>query len=359
MLAGTAATSYASTSSNAKLLGIACVSKTNCTAVGDGPSSSYAYTLVEHWDGSTSSPVKSPNPGKPYIGNLSGVSCAGVSDCIAVGYSGTYAKVHALLERWDGSKWALMLAPSVKGPAFLQGVACTRLSHCSAVGYVTRGSADHTLIERLSGSRWSVLTSPNPSGSSSRLNAVACTSDVNCTAVGSQTATGNPTLVEHWDGMHWSVVPSPSRGDIHSELDGVACANRSNCTAVGYYETMTGKYTLIEHWDGVKWSVVPSPNPRPSLTGPSSTLGGIACIGASDCMAVGAGPSGRPLVTHWNGMSWSLVRTPRVFGELASISCRSASWCLAVGWKTTAVAETDTLVERWNGLKWSIAKSAS
>jgi hypothetical protein len=103
-----------------------------------------------------------------------------------------------------------------------------------------------------------------------------------------------------------------------------------------------------------RWSVVPSVSP----TGPPlGDLAAVSCSSASDCFAVGAG-----LFEHWNGSSWSIVPGASAgFGaELFGVSCTSPTSCFAVG---DIATETETsftsksLIERWDGSTWSIVPS--
>jgi hypothetical protein len=349
----------ASTTLSAQLLGIACTSSSNCTAVGDEAGAVYVYTLVEHWSGSEWSVVSSPSPANSEILSLSGVACIGASSCMAVGYSGSYSKVHALVEHWNGIHWSIVPSPSPSSSTDLSAIACTKTSSCTAVGYYdnTAGGFE-TLVEHWNGSKWSVVTSPNPSGPADMddLHAVACTAASSCTAAGNSITSANPTLVEHWNGSKWAIVPSPSNGDIHSELDGIACTSASSCTAVGYYYSDIGTYTLVEHWNGEAWSIVSSPNSPPGLLGASNSLNGVSCFRASNCMAVGAGSRG-PLVEHWNGSGWSVMMSPTGGVKLESVTCPGATTYTAVGLGVSPGALSFTIVEHWNGKLWSIVKS--
>ena len=80
-----------------ELLGVSCVSATDCLAVGDQTnlSSGRSLTLVQSWNGSTWSTVPSPNANGDNF--LSGVSCTSAGFCAAVGKYGPVAS-HTLAE---------------------------------------------------------------------------------------------------------------------------------------------------------------------------------------------------------------------------------------------------------------------
>src|SRR5437899_7434733 len=91
------------------LLGVTCVSPSDCWTVGSYVAGSGApRTLIEHWDGTAWAIVPSPNASLPN-NVLSGVTCVSASDCWAVGYyitgPGGY---QSLIERWVGTSWAIV-----------------------------------------------------------------------------------------------------------------------------------------------------------------------------------------------------------------------------------------------------------
>jgi hypothetical protein len=110
-------------------------------------------------------------------------------------------------------------------------------------------------------------------------------------------------------------------------------------------------------WDGTAWSIVSSPN-----AASDDRLFSVSCLSASDCVAVGStntGPAYETLVMVWDGSVWSIVSSPNAgtsIDRLYSVSCVSASQCVAVGSTFTGSAY-ETLVMVWNGTLWSIVSS--
>jgi hypothetical protein len=90
------------------------------------------------------------------------------------------------------------------------------------------------------------------------------------------------------------------------------------------------------------WTTLPGTQPA----------SGISCIGRSFCLAVGGGGSANAQV--WNGTTWSVVPGPAISGRpsLASVSCTSATWCMAVGWSSTSIDLP--LAEWWNGTTMTV-----
>jgi hypothetical protein len=331
--------------------GVSCVSAADCTAAGYSSDGVVAKTLIEAWNGTSWSVVPSPNRGTS-ISALNGVACVSAADCTAAGYysnstpSGS-GPSKALIESWNGTSWSVVPSPSEAGD-LLQDVSCVSAASCTAVGVKASGVAEKTLIESWNGTSWSVVPSPNRGTGNNVLSAVACVSAADCTAVGSYRSSGaspSKTLIESWHGTGWSVVPSPSRGTHDNALGGVACVSAANCTAVGF---RGGRHqrTLVESWHGTGWSVVPSPNRGFTFSG----LGGVSCVSAADCTAVGLFGNGitKTLIESWNGTSWSVVPSPNRGADISdfgSVSCASAAGCMAVGAYISSGPNTKTLIQ--------------
>src|SRR5581483_4280598 len=87
------------------LSGIATIAANDIWAVGSSSPSNkiYSKTLIEHWDGTNWSIIKSPNV--PAVSNgLSGVTAVSATDIWAVGSTqARNGKGGALIEHWDGT----------------------------------------------------------------------------------------------------------------------------------------------------------------------------------------------------------------------------------------------------------------
>ncbi|MDQ1360671.1 MAG: hypothetical protein QOJ44_1048, partial [Acidimicrobiaceae bacterium] len=195
---------------------VTCVTSSDCWAVGSAATAIVGanQTLAEHWDGSAWSIVATQNT-SPSQGNyLDGVACVTSSDCWALGYAttGTHGAYQTLAEHWDGSAWSIVAtqntSPSLSNA--LYGATCVTSSDCWAVGDASTGGTEgayQTLAEHWDGSAWSIVATQNTSPSQSNaLYEVTCVTSSDCWAVGfATTGTGgaNQTLAER--GM-----PAPS-----------------------------------------------------------------------------------------------------------------------------------------------------
>ena len=83
----------------------------------------------------TIAPVPSPNVSVPLTAQLSAVSCASPSMCVAVGsyLDSNSNPAGTLAELWNGSSWSLLTTPKLVAAA-LDGVSCPSVSVCVAVG---------------------------------------------------------------------------------------------------------------------------------------------------------------------------------------------------------------------------------
>ena len=75
---------------------------------------------------------------------LKGVTCVSASECWAVGYYyNGILPVQTLIERWDGTSWAIVASPNTSATQSneLFRVTCVSASECWAVGNYYNGSA--------------------------------------------------------------------------------------------------------------------------------------------------------------------------------------------------------------------------
>jgi hypothetical protein len=184
-----------------------------------------------------------------------------------------------------------------------------------------------------------------------------------------------PAAAATWStgaGATWNTVPNLGpEGLSEATLAGVSCTSPTYCVAVGTaddageeLEPPTRVGSFSEVWDGTSWRVVPTAD----AAAVGAVLASVSCVSPSFCVAVGGTHSvgwpalkswysseGRALVEVWNGSSWSVVPTPaegQAHSELAGVSCIAASFCVAVG-----STDRDAMVEIWNGSGWKLART--
>jgi hypothetical protein len=280
------------------LTSVAVVSANDVWAVGWQANGGPSQTLIEHWNGTQWSVVQSPSPAS--IDNeLFGVAAVSASDVWAVGFienntvNGPVDQT--LIEHWNGTQWSVVKSPSPGSQASqLSSVAAVSAHGVWAVGfYANSSSIWQALTERWKGTSWSVVKSPSPGSQINYFSSVAAVSTNDAWAVG---YADNQTLTEQWNGQQWGVVKSAGPGSVDNSLLGVAVVSANTVWAVGYYQdsNFVGQ-TLTEHWNGQQWGVVKSPSPGSF----STQLVGVAAVSANDVWAVGHADS-NTLIEHYH-----------------------------------------------------------
>jgi len=291
------------------LSAVACASASDCWFVGDYGKESEGpdQPLVEGDDGGAWSVVSPPLPTGAVEGALSSVACQSTGDCWAVGYfSDTNGEPYQpLIEHYSAGAWTVTAGdlPAGDDNGMLSAVSCAGASDCWAVGEGSPQISDSTsaLIEHYEGTGWSVAPSPAPTGASgvgagTSLSGVTCVGVSECWAVGDQTTGGDKggvqePLIEQYTVGGWTIVDSPTPDD--DGLVGVTCAGATECWAVGNGSVSDSgdDEPLIESYAGSSWTVVSS-----GTISIPSWLSAVSCSGSRDCWAVGEG-----VVDHYTG----------------------------------------------------------
>ena len=346
------------------LRSVSCVSATYCMAVGEANAEPFAAT----WDGESWSAAEPEAIG----GGLSSVSCYSTSSCMAVGAA---AAGEALVEHWDGNSWSMLETASAEkkvqflDEARLSGISCTSASTCSAVGTYTMlgGAEGQMLAARWGGTSWTFEGSSNLKGQNSTTPpAVSCTAANQCTAVGTssqitwESQTETMPLAMRWNGSSWSLQATthPEQPSA-SMLEAISCSSSAQCVAVG--KEGYGPGNFAGYWNGNKWAIVGQEAIAPELGVGSAA---VSCAPLSTCMAIGssAGVSGTWVVhqfsegSGYNEEFTEFASPPgAVSVNLRSLSCTSASACVAVGYYEEN-GEYKTLAETFDG-SWSIQET--
>jgi hypothetical protein len=120
---------------------------------------------------------------------------------------------------------------------------------------------------------------------------------------------------------------------------------------------------------GERWTVQPAAGPSGAS---EAALASVSCVSATSCLAVGSdsngyNPQGTEVVDpgafaeQLQGASWAptaVEQPPAGSPSLDSVSCASPEFCIAVGAATISQPETVSvaapLAETWNGVTWQI-----
>jgi hypothetical protein len=242
------------------LNGVSCSSPAFCMAAGEATGSSGAgQTLTEKWNGTSWAKVSSPDTSTSETNVLTAVSCPSPAFCMAAGYAGTSSEsTRALTEKWNGTSWAKVSLAALSTPEDeLEGVSCSSGAFCLTVGYYfkTGHTPARALIEKWNGSSWALVSSPDTSGKYLYyLPGVSCSSAKFCIAAGDYTPSSasvlQQTLTLKWNGTKLAKVNSADSSSTQTNtLDGVSCPSATFCMAAGeYFSAADFWQTLTEMW---------------------------------------------------------------------------------------------------------------
>ena len=143
------------------------------------------------------------------------------------------------------------------------------------------------------------------------------------------------------------------------QLRPVLAAVRRCCTAATPLVMATALIPSVALGEG--WTIRPTGLPTGINTG---SLSSVSCLSATLCIAVGGASDFNGNVTNavvlaemWNGIGWIPMPVPGPSGDvpsLAGVSCLSATLCVAVGSVSPSSGSlTRPLAEAWNGTRWA------
>jgi hypothetical protein len=236
---------------------VSCTSSTSCIAVGSNVNfEGKVVPVTENWNGTAWTWKNPPAPKSSMASHLDGISCTSSTSCIAAGgFENTSKKKLPLAESWNGTAWAVQEPASPTGAesSELSGVSCASSSACIAAGGFENNLGKNVpLAESWNGTAWTVQEPPSPTGAkSSYLTGVSCTSSTTCMAVGhfENSAGKIVPLAESWNGTAWTVQepPLPAEG-LAGTLYGISCVSATTCMASGWFGKSGSVLPLAEYY---------------------------------------------------------------------------------------------------------------
>jgi hypothetical protein len=250
------------------LQAVSCARRRACMAVGfrkvllHGSVPVAVHTMAERWNGRRWVVTHPRNAPHTADGRLNGVSCTSARSCEAVGGGGVLTAPGqsgplTLAERWNGRRWVMQQVPVPAGAInpILAAVSCTSAWACTAVGtYQPAGGAAAALVERWNGTRWAIQPFPAAGGGAgSSLTGVSCTAARACAAAGTVFTGGNgrAPLAAAWNGTAWVMqpIPAPSGpGGPGGSLSDLSCTSSAACAAAGSTSSFGASRTLTERF---------------------------------------------------------------------------------------------------------------
>ncbi|HTX00802.1 MAG TPA: hypothetical protein VMD59_18620, partial [Acidimicrobiales bacterium] len=173
--------------------------------------------------------------------------------------------------------------------------------------------------------------------------------------LGAPPVSASPTT---WSGS--TVAPPSELTNLSPLPQWIACPTAGTCLAVGGYSTGAGlRLGLIVTGSSGSWAAAGVPEP-PGVTSPPAALSSISCPSATTCVAVGNDLAGQGLILTDSSGSWSSAIPPLPAGastspntRLTAIACQSSTSCVAVGYYTDSSFLRHALVLTDSSGTWS------
>jgi hypothetical protein len=278
----------------AALYGLTAVSRRNVWAVGYTEA---GEALALHWVGAG---WKRVGVGSNRLGRLFAVAFSAANDGWAVGDG--LGEPPDAINHWDGRRWIVIPSADVPEPrVVLWDVAALSRNDAWTVGLTApaaAGGPGRALVEHWDGARWAVALTPDVG--QSQLHAVVPISRDDVWAVGNRLA---KTLIEHWDGNRWKVIPNPA-APLGYLADIAAISPRDIWVVGDNGSDRQNARPLLEHWDGAKWHRIAPPVRRGSLAS-------VAALSTRDLWVSGGSVPHGVIVERRVGTTWRTAQPPR------------------------------------------------
>ncbi len=294
---------------NVTINSVSCKSPGNCTAVGDYVDSSgnQQGLLLDQSSGTwTAAAATLPagaatNPGVI----LGSVSCVSKRNCSAVGEYSDGSGFQGLLLTETSGAWVTAKAklPTGGSNAVFRSVSCASAGNCSAVGYYedNSGHGQGLLITETSGAWGTGVKAPLPAvggtatDPSAGIASVSCSSAGNCAAVGGyndSSGHGQGVLLTETSGK-WAAgvkatLPVGAAVNPEADMSSVSCPSVGNCSAIGTYADGSGTQALVVTQTAGTWaSSAKAALPTGAAADPEVIMTNVSCTSVSICAADG------------------------------------------------------------------------
>ena len=349
---------------------VSCTGSTSCTAVGDDYKS---QLLVLTGDPATwgSPQTRAIALGASFGsgGTLTSIDCSLSASCVAGGsdFSDSPLELSGNPTTWNASHVHVVVLRGAEFGAVeaLTSLTCESKAVCVALGL---GLSDEPFMLRGNPAAWGSAKARELElgaavGGGGSLHSMSCMTPTSCVAVGTDrkgqpfTLRGNPAT---WTGPMAKQLTLASSMGSGGSLTSVSCATPTLCVAVG---SDAKGLPLVLRGNPAAWRAGLA---KQIVLGIAFDNGGhlssIHCTSATACVAVGASNKGEPLEFHGNPASWSPANARQLTlgtafgkgGSLSSVTCASATSCIAVGEDDDSVP----LVVTGNPVSWRVGDAA-
>ena len=361
---------------NVDVESVSCGSAGNCVAVGS--------FLASEVNGRWRTAIKVPgsiNKGDTAVVNS--VSCASAGNCSAGGYYYAGPTYQAFVVSEVNGRWRTAIevpgTPALNsgGAATVNSVSCASAGNCAAGGqYTSRSDASgganlHGFVVSEVNGRWRTAievpgTPALNKGGWAQVLTVSCGSAVNCAAGGQyisridasgagifQAFVANEVNGRWRTAIEVPGTPALNKGGWAQVLT-VSCGSAGNCSAGGYYRgsDWDQQAFVVSEVNG-RWRTAIEVPGTPALNkGANAAVSSVSCGSAGNCAAGGfyqdGGSDTQAFVAgEVNGRWRTAIEVPgtaalnrddknpgNANAGVASVSCRRATDCTALGWYT-------------------------
>jgi hypothetical protein len=245
-------------------------------------------------------PIGSQSSRSQYVGP---VVCTGAGTCVALGEYTTAGGVNEdsiLTEssgRWTAVRARLPLGGVEAANFGPYGLACAGTGNCVGTSvYLSSRSLVADVLQEVNGT-WSSIALPVPANARRTwpsIAAVACPVAGGCVIAGAYTTTAGLSegLIVTEKAGRFVAAEAPTPGGNGSDkgagLAGVACSGATACVAAGYYVAASGERDgLLVADRGGKLAAATALLPTAASPDPAAVMQGVACGSATGCVALG------------------------------------------------------------------------
>jgi len=306
---------------------------------------------------------------------VTSVSCTSATSCVAGGsYADSNSDTQAFVSVLSGTTWTdtkVAGALNTGGTASVASVSCTSATSCVAGGQYEDSYGNYqAFVSVLSGTTWTdteVAGALNTGGAAS-VGSVSCTSATSCVAGGQYVdSNGNyQAFVSVFNGTTWTdteVAGALNTGGV-ATVTSVSCTSATSCVAGGQYEDSDGYYqfqAFVSVFNGTTWTDTEVAGAL-NASGNAASVNSVSCTSATSCVAGGnyedSNHKTLAFVSVLSGTTWTDTEVAGALntgGNAAvnSVSCTSATSCVAGGSYTDSNSKTLAFVSVFNGTTWT------
>lgn len=234
----------------------------------------------------------------PWVAQLVDLACPSSLRCMAIGFgsAGSTQLPVAITTTNAGGSWSVSDLPGPFAPEQPGGLACPSPTSCVAVGATSYNHA-HSSAKVLRTTDWGTAWLSAKAAGTVQVRAVACEPPGRCVAVGNRPA-GASSVLSHPYGPS-DILTSANGGrtwrvaaKTNYDLTAVSCGSVLRCWVAGSTSTRPGGRIMVTSDGGNSWMNDPLPKAPGTKTGLTQldidSIGSISCPSATTCVALGA-----------------------------------------------------------------------